>query len=141
MGRSHGCHVAPLSTLISVKTSKKLLTAKREPSSEVVWRGPREALVGLSRIIAPGGRVPPEMERATHCTSSSVTLTATVRVESVIGAETRVNVAPPSCDQSSETVPTCVASTLAPTAGGEPPPLTISKLLTIHALAFWPVTV
>src|SRR5438094_751410 len=52
--------VPPPSVLISVKTSKKLSMWNRPSEVARTLVRPSEARVGLSRIITPAGRVPPE---------------------------------------------------------------------------------
>src|SRR5216684_883232 len=56
-----GDQVWPPSVLSSVKTSKKLAIMKPPAVSGWMLVPPSEASVGLSRIITPFGKLPPEM--------------------------------------------------------------------------------
>src|ERR1043166_3266823 len=66
-----GLQVAPESVLISVKISKKLLRWKLfDPSCRTLVL-PKDARVGLSRIITPGGKFPPAISRLVMSVSKS----------------------------------------------------------------------
>ena len=61
---SDAAHVAPPSVLTSMKMSKKLSISVSIVRPDFSLVRPSEALVGLSRILRPPGRLPPWMVKA-----------------------------------------------------------------------------